>query len=93
MKKIILTILIIILSFTFVFALNRQEAEDYVSKFCYIKYLRCEESDIELYTTKIGKVLDVIYDNGYKIILLDYLADIYFIRIDKIRYIKILRGK
>lgn len=79
------------LSFSSVFALNLKEAEEYVGNFCYVKYLKYEQSDIEIYTTNIGKVLDIIYDNGYKIILLDYKAEIYFIKIEKIKQIKILR--
>jgi hypothetical protein len=67
------------------------ETEPYVGNFCYVKYLKYEQSDIEIYLTNIGKILDIIYDNGYKIVLLDYKAEIYLIKIEKIKQIKILR--
>ena len=91
MKKIILCFLFFMIFMNYCFALTLDEANTYIGNFCYVRYLKYEQSDIELYTTNIGKVLDVVYDNGYKIILLDYKAEIYYIRIDKIKQIKVLR--
>lgn len=90
-KKIILVLIILISLVCQSYALDLKEVQDYIGEFCYIKYYRYEKSDIEIYNEVIGKVWDIIYDEGYKFIILDYKVDLYLIRIEKVKIIKILK--
>jgi hypothetical protein len=98
MNRILFKIIIIILGIIILFligykayALDFNEAQNYVGKFCYVKYYKYERSNIEIYNRIIGKILDIIYDEDYKFIILDYKADLYWIKIEKVKTIKIIR--
>ena len=92
MKKLILTIILSLFIFNS-YTLDYKEADSYIGKYCYIQYYKNENSEIEIYNRIIGKVLDLIYDDEYKFVILDYKADLYIIRIDRIKQIKILKGE
>lgn len=94
MKQIILLFILATLLFNGIAkaSMSYDDVIFYVGAFCYIKYYKFENSDIEIYDRVIGKVLDVIFDNmQYKIVVIDYKADLHVIKLDRIVYIKELK--
>lgn len=89
MKKIILIIFFLFFIIN-CYAITQDEAQNYVGKFCYIKQYKHNYSDIEQYQREIGKVLDLIYDEEWKFIVIDYKAELKLIKIDRVTYIKII---
>ena len=90
MKKLIIFILILLVWIN-CYALNIDEAQHYIGRFCYIKYSPFKYSDIDINKKILGKIIGLINDEGYQFIILGSEGLVY-IPIEKIKDIQILGG-
>ena len=88
MKKIFILLFILLLGIN-AYALNLDEAGQYVGHFCYIKFCPFKYSDIDINKKILGKIIGLINDSGEQFIVLGSEGLVY-IPIDKIKDIKII---